>query len=99
MQSLVICLVSATFLLSIVSLSVWAQNPHDPHPTITAVHRLGHRKAARVANATHHARQSVRNWKHRKGHKVRAWLNKHESLSPTFCFLSPKPNKKRLLRL
>jgi hypothetical protein len=70
-------LASATFLLGIVSLPVLAQDPHDPHPTLTAAHRFGHRKVAHVSHVTHHAQQHVRNWKHRKEHNTRAWLNKH----------------------
>lgn len=77
MKTLFVRLASAALLLGVVSLPALAQDPHDPHPTTTAVHRFGQRKVVHVAKVTHHAKAHVRNWKHRKEHNTRAWLNKH----------------------
>ena len=49
----------------------------EDHPTVRAAHRYAHRKAARAANAVYHAHAHFHNWKSHKGHKMRAWLNKH----------------------
>ena len=49
----------------------------EDHPTARAANRFAHRKAARAANSALHARAHYHNWKRRKGHKIRAWLNNH----------------------
>lgn len=54
-----------------------AQAQKDPHPTLTAMHRYGHRKTAHAVYTVNHAGAHLHNWKHRKAHNFRAWLNKH----------------------
>ena len=49
----------------------------DDHPTVRAAHRYAHRKAAHVTHAVTHVRAHYHNWKSRKGHNVRQWLNNH----------------------
>ena len=49
---------------------------HD-HPTARAANRFAHRKAVHVVHAAHHVKAHYHNWKRRKGHNVRAWLNNH----------------------
>ena len=49
----------------------------EEHPTIRAAHRYAHRKAVHASRAVYHAHAHYHNWKVRKGHKMRAWLNKH----------------------
>ena len=77
MKALSLCVIAATLLAGFMSLPATAQNPHDPHPTVTAVHKMGQRKVAHVAKVTHHTKQHFHNWKQRKGHNARAWINKH----------------------
>ncbi len=77
MKTLLLRVTPTMLLLGVVSLPVFAQNPRDPHPTITAIHKSGQRKVAHVAHATTHAKKNYHNWKQRKGHNARAWINKH----------------------
>lgn len=62
-----------------VQFGVWGSraSADEDHPTLRAMHRYAHRKVVRASNAVYHAGAHYRNWKHRKGHKIRAWLNKH----------------------
>ena len=47
------------------------------HPTTRAAQRYAHRKVAHVDHAVYHAGAHYKHWKQRKGHNIRAWLNKH----------------------
>ena len=49
----------------------------EDHPTVRAANRYAHKKAARTVHAAIHAKAHYHNWKQRKGHKIRAWLNNH----------------------
>lgn len=77
MKTFFVRLAAATLLLGIVSLPALAQDKNDPHPTTTAVHNFGKRKVIHTVRATQHAKAHIHNYKHRKEHNVRAWLNKH----------------------
>jgi hypothetical protein len=59
-----------------VGVSAFAYQNHD-HPTVRAAGHYADRKVAHVSNATHHVKAHYKHWKQRKGHNVRAWLNKH----------------------
>jgi len=54
-----------------------AQSKDDHHPTVHAAQRYANRKVAHVDNAVYHAHAHYKHWKQRKGHNVRAWLNRH----------------------
>ena len=47
------------------------------HPTVRAVKNYGNRKADHATHKVVNAHAHYKNWKQRKGHNVRAWLNKH----------------------
>lgn len=57
--------------------SVSAQDKNDHHPTVHAAQRYTARKLNRATNAVVYAPNHYRHWKKKKGHQVRAWLNKH----------------------
>ena len=77
MKTHVVRLAFVILLPAVMSLPAVAQDPHDHHPTITAVHRYAKRKTTHAAHVTRVAGQRVRRWPHRKAHNMRAWLNKH----------------------
>jgi len=49
----------------------------DHHPTVHAIQRYTNRKVAHVDHAVYHAHAHYKHWKQRKGHNIRAWLNRH----------------------
>ena len=71
------CLVLlALVVIPIATIERPASADHD-HPTARAANRLAHRKAAHTVHAVIHAKSHYHNWKQRKGHKIRAWMNRH----------------------
>lgn len=63
-------------ILSIGGGSISARADGD-HPTVRAAKHYAQRKAVHADNAAHHAKAHYKNWKQRKGHNTRAWLNNH----------------------
>lgn len=47
------------------------------HPTVRAAKHYAHRKVVKADKAVDHAGAHYKNWKQRKGHNTRVWLNKH----------------------
>ena len=64
----------ATVWLGVTGMSARADGDH---PTVHAAGRYAHRKVVHVNNAASHAHAHYKNWKQRKGHNARVWLNKH----------------------
>lgn len=54
-----------------------AQSKDDHHPTVHAAQRYTARKLNHATNAVVYAPNHYRHWKKKKGHQIRAWLNKH----------------------
>lgn len=72
-----------TRLLSITVAALWlgvagvSARADGDHPTVRAAKNYGHRKVVHVDKTVHHVHAHYKHWKQRKGHNVRAWLNKH----------------------
>ena len=71
------CLMGLALAVFLTGGAVISAHADGDHPTVRAAGRYANRKVAHVDNAAHHVKAHYKNWKQRKGHNTRAWLNKH----------------------